>query len=206
MMNSNKIVTKIFAIIFISLIGYITYIATRPPIPVIIQAGHEGRTSGNTGAENGDEKESEWNTIVADEVARKLKSWGIESLRVPADTKFLKANIAVAIHFDSAKRICHSGASIGYPDTNSLSLANRWKSIYNSYFPFGWHQDNFTPNLKHYYAYHWIKANQFVVLELGELTCDKQLRWLKPRRKKIADLIAYTIATELGYDVKKPKL
>jgi N-acetylmuramoyl-L-alanine amidase len=205
-MNSNKIMSKLFAITIIVVLGYIAYISTRPPIPVIIQAGHEGRTSGNTGAENGDEKESEWNTIVADEVARKLKSWGIESLRVPADTKFLKANIAVAIHFDSAKRICHSGASIGYPDTNSLSLANRWKSIYNSYFPFGWHQDNFTPNLKHYYAYHWIKANQFVVLELGELTCDKQLRWLKPRRKKIAALIAYTIATELGYDVKKPKL
>ena len=206
MMNSNKIVTKIFAIIFISLIGYITYIATRPPIPVLIQAGHEGRTSGNTGAENGDEKESEWNIIVADEVAHKLKSWGIESLRVPADTKFLKAKIAIAIHFDSAKRVCHSGASIGYPNKNSISLANRWKSIYNSYFPFGWHQDNFTPNLKNYYAYHWIKAEQFLVLELGELTCDKQLYWLKPRLKKIAHLIAYSIASELGYDVKKPKL
>jgi hypothetical protein len=205
-MNSNKIATKIFAIIFIVLIGYITYIATRPPIPVIIQAGHQGRTSGNTGAENGNEREVVWNILVANEVAKQLKTWGIESLRVPADTKFLKAKIAVAIHFDSAKRTCRSGASIGYPNSNSLSLANRWKSLYNSYFPFGWHEDNFTPNLKYYYAYHWIKADKFVVLELGELTCDKQLKWLKPRLKHIAHLIAYAIATELGYDVKKPNL
>jgi N-acetylmuramoyl-L-alanine amidase len=205
-MNSNKIATKIFAIILIVLIGYITYIATRPSIPVIIQAGHQGRTSGNTGAENGNEREVIWNILVANEVAKQLETWGIESLRVPADTKFLKAKIAVAIHFDSAKRICHSGASIGYPNSNSLSLANRWKSLYNSYFPFGWHEDNFTPNLKNYYAYHWIKADKFVVLELGELTCDKQLKWLKPRLKQIAHLIAYAIATELGYDVKKPNL
>jgi len=205
-MKLDKFIKQLFAIIIIVALGYIAYIATRPPIPVIIQAGHEGRTSGNTGAENGDEREVEWNILVADEVVRKLHSWGIESKRVPAKVGLTNAKIAISIHFDSAKNICHSGASIGYPNKESIGFANRWKSLYNSYFPFTWHEDNFTNNLKHYYAYSWIKADKFLVLELGELTCDKQLRWLKPRRKKIAHLIAYAIATELGYDVKKPKL
>jgi len=205
-MKLDKFIKQLFAIIIIGVLGYIAYIATRPPIPVIIQAGHEGRISGNTGAENGDEREVEWNILVADEVAKTLRSWGIESKRVPAKVGLINAKIAVAIHFDSAKNLCHSGASIGYPNKESIGFANRWKSLYNSYFPFTWHEDNFTNNLKNYYAYSWIKADKFLVLELGELTCDKQLRWLKPRRKKIAHLIAYTIATELGYDVKKPKL
>ena len=205
-MKLDKFIKQLFAIIIIVALGYIAYIATRPPIPVIIQAGHEGRTSGNTGAENGDEREVEWNILVADEVAKILHSWGIESKRVPAKVGLQNAKIAVAIHFDSAKRICHSGASIGYPDDDSISFANRWKSIYKHYYPFTWHKDNFTNNLRYYYAYSWIKADKFLVLELGELTCDKQLKWLKPRRKKIAHLIAYAIATELGYDVKKPKL
>jgi len=205
-MKSEKIIKQIFAIVIITLLGYIAYISTRPPTPVIIQAGHEGRVFGNTGAENGEEREVEWNILVADEVAKILQSWGIKTKRVPAKVGLDNAKIAISIHFDSAKNVCHSGASIGYPDDNSIGFANRWKSLYNSYFPFTWHEDNFTNNLKHYYAYSWIKADKFLVLELGELTCDKQLRWLKPRRKKIAHLIAYTIATELGYDVKKPKI
>jgi len=44
------------------------------------------------------------------------------------------------------------------------------------------------------------------VLELGEITCPKQTKWLKPRLKQIAHLVAYAIARELGYGPTKPNL
>ncbi|MCF6207659.1 MAG: hypothetical protein L3J47_12360, partial [Sulfurovum sp.] len=151
-------------------------------------------------------KEVEWNILVANEAAKKLKEWSIEVKRVTADPSFVRARIAVAVHFDAAKHPCRSGASVGYPDNNaSYSFAQHWKKQYSALFPFDWHSDNFTDNLKHYYAYNRIFAEKFIVLELGELTCSTQRRWLKPRLKRIAHLIAYVIATELGKSVPEPK-
>jgi len=195
-----------FALLIFGLFGYIFYEALKPPVPVVIQAGHEGRSCGNTGAVCKNYREVEWNILVADETAKTLRRWGIEAKRIPADTAPLRAKIAVAIHFDSAKRICRSGASVGYPDTNaSRTFAAHWKALYKPYFPFRWHKDNFTDNLEHYYAYRTIHAEKFLVLELGEITCGQQTHWLKPRLKKIAHLIAYAIASELGVRVKKPQ-
>jgi N-acetylmuramoyl-L-alanine amidase len=195
----------LFAVLLLILFGYILYQALKSPVPVVIQAGHEGRTCGNTGAVCKNFKEVEWNIFVANETAKQLKAWGIDAKRVPADPSFIRAQIAVAIHFDAAKRICRSGASVGYPDNNaSRAFAQRWKSLYKPYFPFHWHTDNFTENLSNYYGFSKIRAEKFLVLELGEITCKKQTTWLKPRLKKIAHLIAYAIATELGKKVKKP--
>jgi len=194
-----------FAFLILVLFGYILYQALREPVSVVIQAGHEGRVHGNTGAESKYYKEETWNVLVADETAKQLKKWGIDVKRVPADVSLQRAKIAVAIHFDGAKNICHSGASVGYPDTNaSRAFAQRWKKRYKRYYPFKWHPDNFTNNLKNYYAYRWIQADKFLVLELGEITCDKQTAWLKPRLKNIARIIAYTIAKELGKEVQSP--
>jgi len=196
-----------FTMIILILFGYILYQSLKEPVSVIIQAGHEGRTCGNTGAECKLYREEDWNVLVADEVARQLRSWHIDVKRVPADTSLQRAKIAVAIHFDGAKNICRSGASVGYPDNNASKIfAQKWKKNYQQYYPFKWHPDNFTDNLKNYYAYHWIHADKFLVLELGELTCEEQTRWLRPRLKKIASLIAYTIASELGKKVKKPSV
>jgi len=196
-----------FAILILSLFGFILHQGMKRPTSVIIQAGHEGRTCGNTGAECKQYREAQWNILVADAVVKQLQRWHIDVKRVPADFSHQRAKIAVAIHFDGAKHICHSGASVGYPDNNaSYRFAQKWKTLYKAYFPFKWHEDNFTPNLKHYYAYRWIDTEKFLVLELGEITCAKQAQWLKPRLKKIAKLIAYAIATELGIQVSKPAL
>ena len=206
-MHSKNIAGAFFAILIISFLGYILYWGSTKPISVIIQAGHEARVSGNTGATGSLYKETEWNTYVADEVTKKLRSWDIDVKRIPAKVpKFSRAEIVISIHFDSAKKPCRSGASIGYPNKNSYDFARRWEKLYRSHFPFGWHEDNFTANLKNYYAYKKIDAEKFLVLELGEITCDKQTKWLKPRLKKIAHLVAYSIAKELGKEVKKPKL
>jgi len=205
-MNIKNKPATFFAIIIILLMAFILYWSFSKPVDVVIQAGHEGRTHGNTGAFSKHYSEVKWNTLVADEVTKTLRSWGIEVKRVPAKVGMLRAKVAVAIHFDSAKIPCHSGASIGYGSTRSYGFAQRWKKLYSSYFPYRWHKDNFTTNLKRYYAYRWIHAKKFLLLELGEITCDKQTKWLKPRLKKIAHLVAYAIATELGKKVKKPVL
>ena len=205
-MNIKNKAATFFALLIIFLMAFILYWGTTKPIEVVIQAGHEGRTSGNTGAQSKRYREAEWNVYVATAVAQQLKVWDIDVKRVPAKVGFIRAKIAVAIHFDSAKTPCHSGASIGYPSTKSFAFAQQWKKLYKNYFPYSWHEDNFTKNLQKYYAYKWIHADKFLVLELGEITCDKQTKWLKPRLKKIAHLIAYSIAKELGKDVKKPLL
>jgi len=204
-MNIKNKPATFFALLIIFLMAFILYWSTTKPIDVVIQAGHEGRTSGNTGAVSKLYSEVKWNILVADEVAKKLKSWDIDVKRVPAKVRFTRAKIAVSIHFDAAKIPCHSGASIGYPNKNSYTFAQAWKKLYKAHFPYHWHEDNFTQNLKNYYAYKWIHADKFLVLELGELTCEKQTKWLKPRLKKVAHLIAYAIATQLGRTVKKPQ-
>ena len=205
-MHSKNRAGAFFALLIILLVAFIMYWGSTKPVSVVIQAGHENRISGNTGATGSRYKETEWNTFVADEVTKRLRSWDIDVKRIPAKVPFLRAKIAVSIHFDSAKRACHSGASIGYPNKDSYNFARHWEKLYKAYYPFKWHQDNFTENLKHYYAYKKIDAEKFLVLELGEITCDKQTKWLKPRLNKIAHLVAYAIATELGKDVPKPAL
>ena len=206
-MHSKNIAGAFFAILIIGFVAFILYWGSTKPVSVMIQAGHEARISGNTGATGSLYKETEWNTIVADEVTKTLKAWNIDVKRIPAKIpKFAKAEIAVSIHFDSAKKPCRSGASIGYPNKNSYDFARRWEKLYRSHFPFGWHKDNFTSNLKNYYAYKKIDAEKFLVLELGEITCEKQTKWLQPRLKKIAHLVAYAIARELGKEVPKPSL
>lgn len=193
-----------FALPILLLIAYILFWSLTKPVSVVIQAGHEGRKKGNTGAETKLYREEEWNILVADKVTKQLEAWEIDVKRVPARVFFTRAEIAVSIHFDGAETPCNSGASVGYPSNGSYAFAQRWKQLYKNYFPFKWHKDNFTDNLKNYYAYKWIRAEKFLLLELGELTCERQTTWLKPRLGKIAYLIAYTVATELGKEVPKP--
>ena len=205
MYTKNKPAT-FFAILILLLIVFILYFGTKKPIDVVMQAGHEGRTTGNTGANSKLYSEEKWNILVANEVAKKLRSWDITVKRMPAEVSLARAKLAVSIHFDGARVPCASGASIGYPSSNSYTFAQRWRKLYENYFPYKWHKDNFTSNLKNYYAYKWVHAEKFLVLELGEITCKAQTTWLKPRLKKIAHLLAYTIATELGKKIKKPTL
>jgi len=203
-MKIKNIIGVSFSVVIMFFILFAIYWHSKAPVAVVIQAGHEGRVEGNTGAVSGNLQEVKWNIIVANAVAAQLKKWDIEAKRVPADTTLIKAKIAVAIHFDGSSRRCTSGASIGYKNEDSKEFANRWKRAYKRYFPFSWQSDNFTRNLANYYGYYYIRADKFLVLELGEISCKKQTKWLKPRLKKIGQLIAYTIARELGYAPRKP--
>ncbi len=198
-MKIKNITASALGVLIITFILIAIYWQSNKEIPVVIQAGHEGRLIGNTGAYYNGVSETDWNIYVANEVAKKLKTWGIKYKRVGADIPFLKAKIAVAIHFDGAKNRCSSGASIGYKNSESKAFAKRWKRLYSKYYPFRWKKDNFTKNLSNYYGYYYIDTKKFIVLELGEISCNRELKWLKPRLKMIAKMIALTIAQELGY-------
>jgi len=168
---------------------------------VLIQAGHEGRTSGYTGAQSRYGKEVDWNRDVANEVTRILKEAGVSVIRVGAKMPISRVKIAVAIHFDGSVHPCRSGASIGYGSLSHKRLADAWKRTYARYYPFDWMEDNFTSNLSRYYGYKYVFSQKgFLVLELGELTCKKEALWLRYRLKKIARLMAYFIAKELGVE------
>ncbi len=190
-------IQRIFLFFTLLIIALWVMFFSLKKVDVIIQAGHEGLHSGNTGAQTKLYREVDWNIKVANRVAEILRKRGISVVRMGANTHLSRAKIAIAIHFDGSKRICHSGASVGYPNNNSKAFAQRWKRVYKKYFPFKWHKDNFTPALRHYYGYYWIRADRFLLLELGEITCAKQAKWLKPRLDKIAQMIADTIRKEL---------
>ncbi|MEM7011454.1 MAG: 3D domain-containing protein [Verrucomicrobiota bacterium] len=161
---------------------------------ILIQAGHENRTSGATGAESEWGSEQEWTPIVADEATRILRDAGISVIREDAflDPDKYRVNLALFIHFDSADPVCRSGASIGYDDPTDKPAADDWKSLYSRYWPFRWMSDNFTNNLRNYYGYRYtITSDAEMVLELGELTCREQALWLKTRLLWLGALIAH---------------
>ncbi len=168
---------------------------------VLISAGHEGRPAScarfpqhscNLGARG----ERTWNPIVANETMRVLRAHGVRVVRLPADFSGVYAvKLAVFIHFDGAVPRCSSAASVGYPANADPRFARSWKGLYGRYFPFGFRPDNFTVNLRRYYAYKQVRANAGAyVLELGEITCPAQHAWLAPRLGWVGDLIAYWIA------------
>jgi hypothetical protein len=172
---------------------------------VLISAGHEGRPQScarfphracNLGAPG----ERAWTPLVADEATRELRSAGLSVLREPADFRgTYDVDAAVIVHFDGARPVCTSGASIGYPPGSSARFARLWRDIYAPLVPFRMMPDDFTVGLREYYAYRQIHARDGVlVLELGEVTCPAQRSWLAPRLDAIADLIAYAVTRITG--------
>ena len=166
---------------------------------VLIQEGHVGRTKGNIGSIHNGLIESEWNHIVGKELERLLEKERIDVERIGAKIPITNAVIAVAIHFDGSEKQCATGASIGYNNApESKAMAKRWRRQYSSFFPFKWHRDNFTKNLSDYYGFSQVQTTKgFLVLELGELTCEKQTDWLQPRLNQVAEKIAHFIIKEL---------
>ena len=168
---------------------------------ILVSAGHEGRPAScarypkracNLGARG----ERAWTPIVADEVTRVLRSKGLRVVRVPADFDGNYAvDAAVFIHFDGSERPCSSGASIGYHLARYRGAADRWRSIYSRYIPFGFEPDNFTEGLRDYYAFRQVNAREAaLVLELGELTCPRQRAWLSPRLRQVSEMLASFLA------------
>ena len=174
---------------------------------VFIQAGHEGRTTGSTGAAGPLGNEIEWTPIVADEATRILREGGVDVVRAPAAIKGdYTVKVAVFIHFDGSTPPCKSGASIGYKGESDQPAALAWKALYGKYWPFRWMRDNFTANLSGYYGFGYTQTTDAeFVMELGEITCREQAEWLKPRLKWLGHLIAHFLSQRIGKgDVPDP--
>ena len=169
---------------------------------VFIQAGHEGRTSGSTGAEGPLGREIDWTPIVADAATTALRNAGITVIRKSADNlnrDGYDVDLAFFIHFDGDSPACRSGASIGYDNDSDAPAANAWKALYSRYWPYRWMNDNFTENEHHYYGFRVTRTRDAeLLLELGEITCPEQARWLKPRLRWIGQLLAHFAASRLG--------
>ncbi|MCQ1839244.1 hypothetical protein [Neorhizobium galegae] len=164
---------------------------------VLISAGHEGRTEGNTGAPGtGGNSQIRWTPIVANRATEVLRAHGISVDRQPADFPAgRRATIALFIHFDGSKDPCSSGASVGYKGPADQPLATAWKKIYSEYWPYKWMKDNFTKNLSEYFGYGLVETTQGeMVMELGEISCREQEEWLEPRLNLLGDTIAYFVS------------
>jgi hypothetical protein len=159
---------------------------------VFIQAGHENRITGKTGAESLWGKERDWTKIVADVASHELSKRGVSVIREDA---FLfgtyHVDLALFIHFDGNDTPCKSGASIGYDDETDKPAADAWRELYSKYWDFNWMPDNYTKNLKGYYGFQYtVTTDAELVLELGEITCEKQAKWLRANLEFIGKLIA----------------
>ncbi|MBT8326629.1 MAG: N-acetylmuramoyl-L-alanine amidase [Bacteroidia bacterium] len=177
---------------------------------VYIQAGHEGRTRGATGTSSSFGNEIDWTPIVANEATRILREVGITVIRSEADRrKYSVVDLALSIHFDGCTKQCGTGASIGYDDETDEPAAKDWKEFYSNYFKFKWQDDNFTPNLRNYYNFKYtITRDAELVLELGDLTCPAQAKWMKNNLKNIGHMVAYFAAKRIGKEhlLKKPHM
>lgn len=167
---------------------------------VLISAGHEGRPEScahfpKHHCNLGTAGERAWTPVVADEAARKLRAMGYSVAREPADFDGqYDVKAAVFIHFDGTDSPCTSGASIGYHTAASKPAADLWHSMYGSIFPFRFKPDNFTDNLRDYYGFRQVQAQDgALVIELGEMTCAPQRAWLAPRLQQEGDVIAQFI-------------
>jgi hypothetical protein len=164
---------------------------------VLISAGHEGRPQScahfpahrcNLGTAG----ERDWTPVVANVATSVLRGRGFTVAREPADFEgTYDVKTAIFIHFDGTDRPCTSRASIGYHTDASKPAADLWRSEYGAVFPFGFEPDNFTKNLRDYYGFRQVHAqNGALVLELGELTCPAQKQWLASRLQWAGEFIA----------------
>jgi N-acetylmuramoyl-L-alanine amidase len=208
--NQSNLIAFLLIIIMVGLFFLLLDEYEKKPLEadVYIQAGHEGRIFGNTGSVSVYGREIDWTRIVADEATRILRNAGVSVIRAPADQKRESVvQLALSIHFDGAKNACSTGASIGLNNASDKNAAQAWKRIYKTVFPFKWMPDNFSKNLKYYYNYRYtLTRDAELVLELGEMSCPEQARWMKPRLKKLGALIAYFAAQRVGVSgVQRPK-
>jgi len=174
-------------------------------VDVLVSAGHEGRPAScsrfphracNLGARG----ERAWTPVVADEVARDLRTHGVSVAREPADfSGNFATRMAIFIHFDGTVPRCGSGASIGYHGVAGAAAAKAWRAIYAPLFPFRFMPDDFTVGLRQYYGFRQVEAQDgALVVELGEISCPRQRAWLAQRLDALGDLIAYFISRRIG--------
>src|SRR5262245_7544224 len=171
---------------------------------VVVQAGHERTPDGKTGGEGPLGNEIDWTPVVANEAVRMLREVGIdavkETARIKVTKQYYRCKLAIFVHFD-APDSGESGPSVGYDHDSDADAADEWKTLYKEYFPYNntWLRDNVTRDEQYYYAFRYtITSDAEFVVELGDLTSERQARWLKPRLKWLGQLLAYFVSHRIG--------
>lgn len=141
---------------------------------IIIQAGHEGRTSGTTGAPN----EKSFNVDISDRVATELRLRGFEVKRVNADPKPEEIDgdwdLFLAIHYD-ADVYGKGGFFVDFPEPStdgatekSQKIAYLLRQEYGGTTGIVNHPERSNVNTRYYYMWKKISSKTpCVIIECG---------------------------------------
>lgn len=178
---------------------------------VLIQAGHEGRNSGATGAAANGLREIDLTPRVADAAAQTLRDAGLTVLRDPADPADDKATvkIAVAFHFDGPPG---AGAQFLYDDPSDKPLADYLRAAWDVYYEGKWLPDNTSyladdTGYSRYYGFSdWTTSDGEVVMELDTIGDPvRAALWKQPGYPEWAGrVIGAAIARRLGKNTPDP--
>lgn len=95
---------------------------------IIIQAGHEGRTTGSTGAPN----EREFNIDISNKVADEMRKRGVEVMRVNADPKQTEISgdwdLFLSVHYD-ADVYGKGGFFVDFPEPSTDGATEKSQAI-----------------------------------------------------------------------------
>lgn len=123
---------------------------------VVLQAGHAGRSTGNTGtrAPSGF-TEQQFTRAVCAAAAPMLRAAGHEAVVIQADEPGDRyaGDAFVSVHADGNGDPGVHGASVGYRTEEGKQLAQAWKAAYvEQGWSGGFRPDNYTKNLSGYYG------------------------------------------------------
>lgn len=141
---------------------------------IIIQAGHEGRTTGATGAPN----EQSFNIDISNKVADELRSRGFEVKRVNADPKHEEISgdwdLFLSIHYD-ADVYGTGGFFVDYPEPStdgateqSQKIAYLIRQEYGGTTGIVNHPERSNVNTRYYYMWKFLSSKTpCVIIECG---------------------------------------
>lgn len=176
---------------------------------VLIQSGHEGRTSGATGAAANGLREIELTPRVANAATDILKTSGLSVLHDPAITSAASVKVAVAFHFDGPPQ---AGSQFLYDDATDKPLADALRDAWSAHFNGKWLADNTSPladstGFSRYYGFsHWNTTDGEVVMELDTIGDPQRAAlWKQPGYPEWAGrVIGAAIARRLGVGISDP--
>jgi len=166
---------------------------------LIIQPGHFGRTKGATGGEGKYVTEQQITAKIVEGLASILRQRGLNVAVIPADgfETPLKSKIFLSLHTDASNFPCSVGPSLGYSaEADALGMHGiaAALAITLGIDPKKFMSDNYTANLKGYYAFRSMNTKQFKgLLEMSELTCPSQEENLLSRSDLLENNLALAI-------------
>jgi hypothetical protein len=176
---------------------------------VILQPGHYLRTTGAIGTSGKSVSERALVAYVVAGIARDLRQRSLKVLVISADNFLrrkpgLQTKMFLAVHADGNERPCTTGPSMGYEKNTSMYAMHAigWglsQALGYTYSDFM--RDNLTVNEAHYYMFSQVRTTTAKgILEIGELTCEKQEEQLIVN----ADVIAANLARALRFVLNAP--